>query len=276
MDVLSAEERGAPTFIRSDNGSEFIANAVREWLKRVRIGTAFIDPGAPCENAYIETFNAKLRDERLGREVFFTLAEAEHLATGFRFEYDHRRPHASLEYQTPAEFAVGCAPSCSASLRVRARTRGTRPPTALSWRLDQGTEARHRHEPFLAALHRPAQRSASLLRCSIELALGGSGSTLMSGFHVWNAFWHWYFEPKAFETAGDCRIYRLIGVRSFKRYLPTSGDLVSRWQGITRIQRAHCGLNQALLRYESVTRSHEARHILGLQEVVWVVEPCAG
>lgn len=76
-------------------------------------------------------------------------------------------------------------------------------------------------------------------------------------------FWLWYFEPKPFETAGDCRFYRLLGVRVFKRYLPTSGDLVSRWRGISRIQRAHGGLDQALRRYERVTRSHEGRHIFG-------------
>jgi len=76
-------------------------------------------------------------------------------------------------------------------------------------------------------------------------------------------FWLWYFEPKPFETAGDCRLYRLVGVRAFKRYLPTSGDLVSRWRGISRIQRAQDGLDQALRRYERVTRSHEGRHIFG-------------
>jgi hypothetical protein len=85
----------------------------------------------------------------------------------------------------------------------------------------------------------------------------------MSTFHIWHSFWHWYFEPKAFEKAGNCRLYRLLGVRGFKRYLPTSGDLVSRWQGIARIQRAQGGLDQALRRWERVTRSYEARHIFG-------------
>jgi hypothetical protein len=85
----------------------------------------------------------------------------------------------------------------------------------------------------------------------------------MSDVRVWDRFWLWYFDPKSFEKAGDCRLYRLLGVRSFKRYLPTSGDLVTRWQGITRIQRAHGGLDQALRRHERVTRSYEARHIFG-------------
>lgn len=85
----------------------------------------------------------------------------------------------------------------------------------------------------------------------------------MSRFNVWYTFWHWYFELKPFETAGNGRLSCLLGVRIFKRYLPTSGDLVSRWQGITRIQRAHGGIDQALRRYERVTRSYEGRHIFG-------------
>lgn len=125
-------ERGAPGFIRSDNGPEFIAIAVRDWLKHAKSGAVFIAPGAPWENAYIETFNGKLRDELLDRELFFTLGEAKHLAAAYRFEYNHQRPHSSLKYKTPAEFAVGCAPSGSASLRLRAHTRGIRQPVALS------------------------------------------------------------------------------------------------------------------------------------------------
>lgn len=85
----------------------------------------------------------------------------------------------------------------------------------------------------------------------------------MSDVRLWDSFWLWYFKPKSFETAGDCRLYRLLGVRSFKRYLPTSGDLVTRWRGITRIKRTHGGLDQALRRYERVTRSYEARHMFG-------------
>jgi hypothetical protein len=80
---------------------------------------------------------------------------------------------------------------------------------------------------------------------------------------MWHSFWHWYFDPKPFETVGDCRLYRFLGIRLFKRYLPTSGDVVSRWQGISRIRRADGGLEHALRRYERVTRSYEARHIFG-------------
>lgn len=125
-------ERGAPAFIRSDNGPEFIAMAVRDWLGRAGIDTAFIEPGAPWENAYSETFNGKLRDELLQREIFLTVAEARHLADGFRFEYNHDRPHSSLGYKTPAEFADGCAPCGSATLRRRAHTRNVSQPVLLS------------------------------------------------------------------------------------------------------------------------------------------------
>ena len=88
--------------------------------------------GAPWENAYIETFNGKLRDELLQREIFLTIAEAKHLATGFRFEYNNNRPHSSLGYKTPHEFAAGCAPFGSATLRLRAHTRAVSHPISLS------------------------------------------------------------------------------------------------------------------------------------------------
>ena len=124
-------ERGPSEFIRSDNGPEFIAKAVREWLEARGSATAFVEPGAPWENAYIETFNGKLRDELLDREMFTCLAEAKHLSAHYRFEYNHERPHSSLGYRTPAEFASGCSPSGSATLRPRANTRRALQPVAL-------------------------------------------------------------------------------------------------------------------------------------------------
>lgn len=114
--------RGAPAFIRSDNGPEFIAAAIRTWLSTVGSDTAFIGAGAPWKNAYIETFNGKLRDELLAREVFLTVAEARRLADAFRMAYNLERPRSSLGYKTPAEFAEGCAPSGSATLHLRAHT----------------------------------------------------------------------------------------------------------------------------------------------------------
>jgi putative transposase len=102
---------GEPEFIRSDNGPEFIATAVKHWLAASGVQTLYIAPGSPWENAYVETFNGKLEDELLGREIFHTLAESKVLIEQYRLEYNHERPHSSLAYQTPAEFAASCGPS---------------------------------------------------------------------------------------------------------------------------------------------------------------------
>ena len=99
-------QRGAPLLLRSDNGSEFIARAVQNWLRAAKIETAYIAPGSPWENAYVESFNGKLRDELLDRELFASLAEAKLLAAQYRDEYNHHRAHSSLGYKTPAEFAA--------------------------------------------------------------------------------------------------------------------------------------------------------------------------
>jgi transposase InsO family protein len=100
--------RGAPAHLRSDNGPEFIARAVRAWLEEHRVGPLYIEPGAPWENAHGESFNGKLRDECLNLELFTSLAEARVVTGDFRAEYNHRRPHSSLDYRTPAEFAAVC------------------------------------------------------------------------------------------------------------------------------------------------------------------------
>jgi putative transposase len=100
------EVRGVPEHIRSDNGPEFIAEAVKSWLARRGSKTLYIEPGSPWENAYSETFNSRLRDELLDREVFETLKEAKVILEDHRLEYNHRRPHSSLGYRTPAEFAA--------------------------------------------------------------------------------------------------------------------------------------------------------------------------
>lgn len=98
--------RGIPEHIRSDNGSEFTAKAVRSWLKRLKVTTLYIEPGSPWENGYIESFNGKLRDELLDREIFDTLFEAKVLVDRWRREYNHVRPHSSLGYKPPAPEAV--------------------------------------------------------------------------------------------------------------------------------------------------------------------------
>lgn len=100
------EIRGEPEHIRSDNGSEFIAEAVKSWLARRGSKTLYIEPGSPWENAYSETFNSRLRDELLDREMFETLKEAKVIIEDHRLEYNHCRPHSSLGYRTPAEFAA--------------------------------------------------------------------------------------------------------------------------------------------------------------------------
>ena len=94
--------RGLPGFIRSDNGPEFTAKAVRYWLERLGVQTLFIEPGSPWENGYNESFNGKLRDELLNGEIFTTLLEAQVLIENWRQEYNQFRPHSSLNYQPPA------------------------------------------------------------------------------------------------------------------------------------------------------------------------------
>ena len=99
-------ERGEPAYIRSDNGSEFTAEAIKRWLAVSGIETLYIEPGAPWENAYSETFISRMRDELLNREVFANLKEAKVLAKDYRDHYNQERPHGALGYLTPMEFAV--------------------------------------------------------------------------------------------------------------------------------------------------------------------------
>jgi len=94
--------RGIPEHIRSDNGPEFTAKAIRSWLNRLDIKTLYIEPGSPWENGYIESFNGKLRDELLNREVFTTLEEARVLIEQWRKEYNQVRPHSAKNYRPPA------------------------------------------------------------------------------------------------------------------------------------------------------------------------------
>ena len=102
--------RGIPEHIRSDNGPEFTAKAMRKWLARLGVKTLFIEPGSPWENGYIESFNGKLRDELLEREVFTTLKEAKVLIEQWRREYNEIRPHSAKGYRPPAPVAVQPVP----------------------------------------------------------------------------------------------------------------------------------------------------------------------
>ena len=98
--------RGAPALIRSDNGPEFIAQAVRDWIAAVGTKTAYIDPGSPWENGYCESFNGRFRDELLNGEIFYSLREAQIIIEEWRRHYNTKRPHTALGYRPPAHEAI--------------------------------------------------------------------------------------------------------------------------------------------------------------------------
>lgn len=116
--------RGVPDHIRSDNGSEFTAKAVRSWLKRVGVKTLYIEPGSPWENGYIESFNGKLADELLEREVFDTLHEAKVLIERWRVQYNTIRPHSALGYCPPVPEAWWVEEPGSATLHQALQPKG--------------------------------------------------------------------------------------------------------------------------------------------------------
>jgi putative transposase len=98
--------RGAPAFIRSDNGPEFVAQGVRDWIAAVGAKVAYIEPGSPWENGYCESFNGRFRDELLNGEIFYTLREAKILVEEWRKHYNAKRPHSALGYRPPAPEAI--------------------------------------------------------------------------------------------------------------------------------------------------------------------------
>lgn len=116
------EQHGAPQYLRSDNGSEFIARIVQRWLAEKQIKTIYIDPGSPWQNGFVESFHGRFRDECLNREQLWTLTEARVVIEDFRHRYNHLRPHSKLGYQSPVRFAqqltpapapVGLRPPCA-------------------------------------------------------------------------------------------------------------------------------------------------------------------
>ena len=109
--------RGLPSCIRSDNGPEFVSINVRNWLDAMGVGTLFIEPGAPWQNGYVESFNSRFRDEFLNMEIFNSIKEARMLAERWRDAYNEERPHSALSYMTPARFAASRGGVASASLR---------------------------------------------------------------------------------------------------------------------------------------------------------------
>jgi transposase InsO family protein len=124
--------RGVPEHIRSDNGAEFTSRAVRQWLAKVGVQTLFIEPGSPWENGYVESFNGRLRDELLDREVFYTLLEAKVLIERWCQHYNHVRPHSALGYRPPAPEPIAWPAAADAALGAPPQT----PPGALP--LDPG------------------------------------------------------------------------------------------------------------------------------------------
>jgi putative transposase len=117
--------RGVPRHIRSDNGPEFIAHALRRWLGQVGVDAMYIEPGSPWENGYAESFHGRLRDEFLAMEIFDGVRDARALTASWKDEYNTQRPHSSLGYQTPARFAAACAASASAKASAPAAHAGS-------------------------------------------------------------------------------------------------------------------------------------------------------
>ena len=119
--------RGVPGHVRSDNGPEFIAKAVREWIAAVGAKTAFIEPGSPWENGYCESFNSKLRDALLNSEIFYSLAEAKVIIEAWRRYYNTERPHSSLGYKPPAPEAIAWPSKPAGSLPPAAQAMAEKP-----------------------------------------------------------------------------------------------------------------------------------------------------
>jgi putative transposase len=117
--------RGAPEHLRSDNGPEFVAKEIQEWLGRACVRTLYIQKASPWENGYVESFNGRLRDELLDRELFLSLTEARVVLDQWRNDYNHRRPHGGLNWKTPAAFVAGLDDTATGA--VPAASRGVSP-----------------------------------------------------------------------------------------------------------------------------------------------------
>ncbi len=105
LERLVAERGSAPEHVRCDNGPELTANALRDWCQFAKAGSAYIEPGSPWQNPYVESFGSRVRDELLGVELFSSLTEAQVMVADWRHDYNERRPHSSLQMLAPARFA---------------------------------------------------------------------------------------------------------------------------------------------------------------------------
>ena len=134
---------GVPKHIRSDNGPEFIANAIQRWFQQLSITALYVEPGSPWENGYAESFFSRFRDEFLALEEFEDLTAARMLTSSWRKDYNHHRPHSSLGYLTPVEFAA--RNRCGHPLPIRIFiTRGTENQSWSSrWAMRRATAERH-------------------------------------------------------------------------------------------------------------------------------------
>ena len=131
------EQHGAPGYLRSDNGSEFIAKIVQQWLKEQHIKTIYIEPGSPWQNGFVESFHGKFRDECLNREQLWTLTEARVVIGDYRGEYNQLRPHSKLGYKSPAVFAARSCPSPPVGLRPPSAGDGQRNEENITSTLSQ-------------------------------------------------------------------------------------------------------------------------------------------
>lgn len=118
LDRLVADRRTAPAFIRCDNGPELTANALRDWCRFARAGSAYIEPGSPWQNPYVESFGSRIRDELLAVELFSCLIEARVLIEDWRQDYNQHRPHSALGMMAPARFALGYRTAHRAATRA--------------------------------------------------------------------------------------------------------------------------------------------------------------
>jgi transposase InsO family protein len=122
-------EHGAPAYLRSDNGSEFIAKAVQAWLKENEIKTIYIDPGSPWQNGFVESFHGRFRDECLNREQFWKLTEVRVVIGDYRGQYNHHRPHSKLGYLSPVRFAASHITPSPTPVELRSPSAGDGQPT---------------------------------------------------------------------------------------------------------------------------------------------------